>query len=452
MVTSMPPRQRTLALTLAVIGIAGAVLGIAGWRRSAKELDEIEAQTRALAEQAVSFTIAGIEHAMLQGKGVMIKQLVERFRHRVPDADVHIYDNLGFEVFNEPPPAPAKSGLAPDLLKVLDGGPRMVTKDNRVLRPLADEERCRPCHDEKPLRGVLAMTPHPDVLAKKRHDILPAVIRNAFVAVMTSEHAYMLDDFFNHLIATAPNLRAVGIYGNDGLLRFGKEVSGLALDEIKPSLLPGAAPRLVKREGHTISLVQLPKEVRCQACHKKDPNPVRGVLAVAMTDSEEPAQTKIEELESIVDSSIRVIMVSSLGRMILKFLRGVGETGAMSDIVVYDNVGRTYFSGAPATPPPIVKTLLANPSEKTIEDAHPGDGHVLIARSLANEGKCITCHGTESKIRGIVTMTLAPTSNDQPRSQAIRTATLFTAIGVAGAFLVVIALVLLRRRQLGGPA
>jgi hypothetical protein len=133
--------------------------------------------------------------------------------------------------------------------------------------------------------------------------------------------------------------------------------------------------------------------------------------------------------------------------MFLKFLRTVGTTGAMTDIVVYDNVGRTYFSSAPATPPPIVKQLLDSPTEHTIEDAsHAAEGHVLIARSLANEGKCITCHGTESKIRGIVTMKLAP-SGEPPRVQAMRETTLFTAIGVGGAFAFVLALLLLRRRQ-----
>ncbi len=439
-------RRRLVLIAFLVLGLGASAYAVVGWRNSSEQVAELESNALTLAEQGVSFTIAGIEHAMLAGKGVMIKQLLERYRAHAPDVDIHIYDNLGYEVFREPPSPPPIASLPADVRAVLTGGPRSVAADGRVTRPIADEDRCHACHtDEKSLRGVLVAKPNAALLADKRHTIIPLLIRNAFINTMTSDHAYMLDDFFNQLQANTPSIAAVGLYGNDSQLRFGNLVPGLSGDDLAPSLVPNAAPRTFKRDTRTIALIPLPREQRCAACHKKDTNPVRGVLAVAMTDLE--AAAGVQELESVNDSSIRVIMMSSLGRMILRFLRSVGETGALTDIVLYDNEGRTYFSPAPATPPALVGTMLATPNDKTVEDpSQEGTDRVMIARTLANEGKCITCHGTDSKIRGVVTMSLPRPRGDALHSHAIRSTTLFTAIGLCGALLVVFTLLVLRRQ------
>jgi len=238
----------------------------------------------------------------------------------------------------------------------------------------------------------------------------------------------------------SPTLRAVGVYGNDALLRFGSQIPGVTPADLDAALVADAKPSTITREGRTVTLIPLPKEQRCQTCHKKDPKPIRGVLAVAMdTVTKEAA---IVELQTVIDNSIRVIMMSSLGRMIIKMLRGVVETGAITDVVLYDNAGRTYVSQAPSSPPPIVKAMLADPT-RTAEDLPSDNGRVLIARTLANEGKCITCHGTDSKIRGVVTMSLSR-QPDELCEPARRQTTLFTAVAVVGLVLVLLALLGLR--------
>lgn len=428
-----------LKLIVVVLGVVGAGLGVLGWTQSTKEVHAVRARARDIADYMVGFTIAGVEHAMLQGNGITVKDLVSRFKARVPGTDIHIYDEQGHEVFGEKPPAPPRTSLPPILANVLDGGGRIADDAGHVFRAIPNEKRCHQCHDAaKPVRGVLEFRIGGALGATNRASVLPGLIRAGFTKVMTSKQAHLLDDYMNEIHTRAPTIGAIGIYGNDGHLRFGVDVPGVTEDVLKPSLQPGAGDRRVQEPtgGGEVVLVSLPREERCGQCHQ-DTNPVRGVLAVTLMPVDSDV-TALEEFEVVVDSSLRVIMMSSLGRMITRFLDEVRATGAVSDAKLYDDAGRLYYTSDPATPPANIKAVLDKGEGQIVEEqiGTTGERRLLIGRLLTNEGRCTTCHGTSSKIRGVVTVSLGQPKPSAMQAAALRRTTLFTAVTLAGIALV----------------
>lgn len=437
---------RDTVVALLLILVSGGALAVAlyGSQQTARSTESIETQTRVAAEQAVDLTVAGLENTMLQGTGVTVSHLLERAHALAPDAHIHIYDARGYEVFGKKKPPPERMTLKPEVARVLGGAARTVS-NGVVFRPIDDEERCKRCHTGKsPLRGVLEFRPQVGTHAR-RYDIVPELIRGAFVHVMTSKNASMLDDFFAELNARAPSVVAVGVYGNDAELRFGVGVAELVAAEISPVLAKGSPPRTVETAGNTTVLVPLPNSERCKLCHE-DPNPVRGVLAVTLAPLALEAADL--ELEAVIDSSIRVMMMSSLGRMILLFMERVVELGAISELVIYDSEGRTYYDAAPPSPPTEVAAILAEMKEPPNQSARRENGRFAIVRSLLNKEACTTCHGIDSKLRGVVTMSVSSASTDELIESASRTQLFFLLLAGAGGLVVLLGVfVLLRGRR-----
>jgi class 3 adenylate cyclase len=402
---------------LAVAPVVSLVLLGLAWRESSAETAALKRETQLSAQQLASLIIGSIEHAMLQGDGIAVKELVARFKDGVPLADVRVFDRRGAEVFGEQGPRPHE--LPATLAAVLAGGARAITPDGHVLRPLVWDARCAPCHAQSPVRGVIGLQPTDQLDAADRQDVLGRLVSAGFVQMMTARRKGMLDDYFAELTARAPTLKTVGVYDSDGELAFGRAVRGVDRALLRPLLAGGSAPRSIaaRPRGATLRLVPLPREERCVPCHK-DHAPVRGVLAMLLLDLPSRGDAGTEEIESVIDANLRMIMLAKLGRMITTFLDEVLLTGVVRNLRLWDADGRSYYqAGATAGPPYLVRALGSTVPIATFS----GAGHqenVVVARALANRADCAVCHGKASPVRGAVTVSLSTAAAAQARAAA----------------------------------
>jgi HAMP domain-containing protein len=415
---------------LAVAPVVTLVLLGLAWRESGGESAALKRETQLSAQQLASLIIGSIQHAMLRGDGIAVKELVARIKDRVPLADVRVFDRRGAEVFGEQAPRPHE--LPATLAAVLAGGGRTTTPDGHVLRPLAWDARCAPCHARTPVRGVIGLQPVGRLDAADREDVLGRLVSAGFVQMMTARRQDTLDDYLAEVTARAPTLKTVGVYDSEGDLAFGTAVPGVDRELLRPLLARGGAPRslAVPRTGTTLRLVPLPREDRCAACHK-DHAPVRGVLAISLRDLPSREDAGTQEIESVIDANVRMIMLSKLGRMITTFLDEVAVTGVVRDLRLWDADGRTYYQeGATAGPPYLVRALGSTVPIATFS----GAGHqerVVVARSLANRAECAVCHGKASPVRGAVTVSLSTAAAAEARAAARVRTGLFMVVALA---------------------
>src|SRR5688572_22074067 len=93
-----------LAIAL-VVGVALLVQAISDARREAETLRR---ETNKTAEAIARIIIGVVEHSMLEGDGLKVKELIADVATRVPEARVQVFDQRGIEVFapKRPPPPP----------------------------------------------------------------------------------------------------------------------------------------------------------------------------------------------------------------------------------------------------------------------------------------------------------------------------------------------------------
>jgi len=419
--------RRMVVKIFAALGlVVGATLLFLAWRTSDAEISALKNETKSSAQKIADSMIGSIEHTMLQGEGVVVTGLVRSVRTRVPDAELHIFDPRGVEVFGEKPPAPARDALPAPLRATLAAGGRRVD-GNRILRPIANETRCHECHASgPPLRGVLEL--HDLTTTGARDQVLATILEDAFIRVMTAEQKDLLDGYFAELAKTTPSIRGVAVYDPAGDLSFGSELPGVTPEALAGSLKPGAKRSSLTTQSARVELVPLPMQERCVQCHDDDAK-VRGVMAIAL--AELPGTGVANELELVVDTSLRVIMLSSLGRMITGFLDTVAATGVAKNLTLYDDAGRTYYTTAAAKPPSHVASALAT---KAMSWSMSGEGpqeRVQIVQPLLNEKRCHRCHGSKDAVRGAVTVSLSTGHAAELRSKARTRAVLFMGFALA---------------------
>jgi adenylate cyclase len=416
-------RRMVLKVFLALSVVVGATLFSLAWQQSDAEMRALKDETRESAHQIANLIIGSVEHAMLQGDGVVVKDLVERVKASVPEAEVNVYDPRGLEVFAAPPPPPDPKTVERHLAQVLKEGRRIDTAAGSVLRPIPNEERCHSCHaKDVALRGVLELWPGDGV---KREEALARIVEAGFIQVMTANHKELLDEYFAELSRKTPSIVAAGIYDREGDLSFGH--GSLDAGTLSAALVPGAPVQTLLHGEVTTVLVPQRLIDRCVQCHK-DQNPVRGVLAISLRAASDPR----EEAESAIDTTLRTIMMSSLGRMIASFLETVVETGVAREIRLYDAAGRTYFSTEPKPAPQHIRAALETGTGTAAFLGAGLDERVRVAQPLANAGKCITCHGKTPAVRGVVTVSLSTRAAATVRKMARQRTLLFMGAALAG--------------------
>lgn len=455
-------RSMVAKVSLGVAWAVGALLVGLSWHHGAVEIDSLRKGAADSAGRLAGVVAGSVEHSMLLGNGIAVKEMIRGLRARLPGAEVRVFDPWGAPVFGPTPPAPLPGSLPAPLREALSSGERQAVPGPRVFRPMPNEARCHPCHDAShAVRGVLELVPAPGwesppgaALAEgERERTLSAVVHSGFVHVMTARQAARLDDYFAELVEATPGLRGAAVHDATGAVRFGRRVEGLPREEAAASLVPGARFRLVDTPAGRVALVPLPAERRCEACHD-DRVAVRGVLAVGFARGPVAAAAG-EALEASIDTSVRTIMVSALGRLSFAFLREVVATGAVTEAALWDDSGRRAFTSRPSVPPEEVREPLARGSRRRLVRAGPDDEHVLVAEPMRNGPDCARCHGADPPIRGVVTVSL-PTGARAAREESIRRTLAF-----AGAVLVltVLALAVLLHvlvlapvREIGGAA
>jgi adenylate cyclase len=153
-------------------------------------------------------------------------------------------------------------------------------------------------------------------------------------------------------------------------------------------------------------------------------------LAVSLDDLP-AALTSSQELESVIDTSLRVIMLSSLGRMITRYLDSVAVTGAATNLTLFDDAGRTYYSTDRTPPPPHVVGALATGRTAWAMTGSGIDERVRIVQPLLNDKGCVRCHGSDSKLRGAVTVSLSTGHAAELRVVARRRAVVVMCVALA---------------------
>jgi adenylate cyclase len=421
-------RRMVVRIFLAVgIVVASVLLGLA-WQQSHAEITQLKAGTKGSAEQLAHVIVSSIETTMLQGDGIQVKNQVQRIKQALPDAEIHIYDPRGVEVFGDRPPAPARESLPQPLAATLADA-RARNDEDRELRPIPNETRCHECHPAGPaLRGVLAVAP-PKAPASREH-LIGLLVENAFVQIMTAEQDGELTTYFAELTARAPQLRQIGVYGTTGDVAFGTEVTGASPQLLAASVGAGAKrSQVVAPDGSVLDLIPLVMKERCQQCHEPDV-PVRGVLAVSLAPQQD-ASARGAELSTVIDTSLRYIMLSSLGRLISAFLDQVVDAGGASALALYDAEGRTYYTSEPGPPEPHIGAALATRLAGSSFVGSSLTERVRVVHPLINETRCARCHGSESPMRGAVSVSLSTRAAAEARAAATRRATLFIVIALA---------------------
>ncbi len=416
--------------------VSTALLGLA-WRQSTDEVAHLNAMTRSSAERLASVIVGNIETTMLQGDGIHVRNQVRRTSAALPDVEIEIFDQRGLEVFGEPAPAPPRSSLPIPLAATLaDGDPRF--EDGRQWRPIRNEVRCHECHpSEHALRGVLAFAPA--TVPPPREHVIGELVESAFIQVMTAEKEGELTALFAELSQKAPSIRAIGVYNRTGEVPFGVEVPGVTAGILEESLRAGSKRRHVNTERGSIELVPLPMEERCEQCHERDA-PVRGVLAIALDGPITREATNVEQA-TLIDTSLRYIMLSSLGRLISAFLDAVVSARAVDEIVLYDPEGRTYYSSIPRAPPTHVGAALASRLAFSSFVGTSGEERIRVVQPLLNDAKCVRCHGSDAAVRGAVSVSLSTKASALAREAAAERATLFIAIALVVVLVVLYALI-----------
>jgi class 3 adenylate cyclase len=436
-------RRMAVKVFVAVGLVVASLLAIQAWTDSRREVRAMRKQSEEAARDIARLYIGALEHSMLGGNGIEIKALIEKLDgrlqqahelKRLPEVQVQIYDQRGVQVLGPALPVPAPAELPPELVAVLGRHIRREGEDGRVYRPVPNDDHCYECHEDKePLRGVIALELDRERCAEARREVLPRVITEGFTHVMTAERSELLDEYFAGLAAVAGHVAGVAVFDAEAELAYGREIEGLARAEVTALLArPGSTTYLPREDGGALALVPLPMQDRCTACHDDEIGAMRGVLAVALEPSPTPGACASDELESIIDLSLRYIMRSRLGRRIADFLDAVAATGAVRELVLYDYAGRRYWTTTHPAPPPHVASVLSS-GEASIDVIQAADGErVRAVEPLPNERACTQCHGAGTRLRGAVSVSLSTEFAAQMRRETLERRLAFTALTLLG--------------------
>ena len=436
-------RRMAVKVFVAVGLVVATLLSIQAWTDSRREVDNLRKQSEEAARDIARLYIGALEHSMLEGNGIEIKTLIDKLDRRLqqghalkrlPEVQVQIFDQRGVQVLGPAQPVPAPAELSPELVAVLGRHARREADDGRVYRPVPNEDHCYECHEDKQaLRGVIVLEFDRARCAEDRREVLARVITEGFTHVMTAERWDFLDEYFARLEEVARYVEGVAVFNDDAELAFGEPIEGLTQSDVTPLLARASRTAYLPRDdGGVLALVPLPMQDRCTACHDEDIGVTRGVLAVAMAPSPTPNACVSDELESVIDASLRYIMRSRLGRRIADFLDAVAATGAVRELVLYDYAGRRYWTTTHPAPPPHVAGVLAS-GEALVDVIDAEDGErVRAVEPLPNERACTQCHGAGTALRGAVSVSLSTEFAAQTRQETLERRMVFTALTLLG--------------------
>lgn len=443
------------------LGVA-TVLGLAFFLFSMRVGRQIETSMQTVAQdsamQMATMVRSSIEQAMLSGNGIKVKSLVAELKHSVTDLDteIHIYDPMGIEVFAPKPPPPNSEEIDRDIAKVLKTQVR-VMGDERIIRPIPMEARCSRsgCHDSSDKsRGVLSFEINHQRCSEDRSEVLSKIISSAFIHMMTARQSQHLDEYFSDIVKMTPSVLGVSVYDIEGDPSFGDDMEEFGISqEMVLKTMAGLVPASQSTKTAEIKILPLKKEARCVECHEQKEE-MRGALILALAPVSDPTRCDAVTLEQLVDTSLRHIMTSELGRMIALFLDSVVQSGGVNELILYDNEGRIYWNTSHPPPAPHISAALKSRTSSIALLGTGMDQRVRVVEPLRNSGRCSRCHGEDMQLRGLVEVSLSTRSADQAKSaskEIVIFATILTIIGLLLLLAVILHTLVLRPvRQISG--
>lgn len=428
-----------MAKVFLAIGLGiGIALLVQAYADAAREAETLKSETRKWAENIAQLFIGAVEHSMREGDRLAVQRSIDDLRDTVENAaNVRIYDQRGIEVFGHKPSAPSPADLTRELAVILRAPQRRVSGNGRIFRPILNEKRCHECHDENSrLRGVLEIDLDLEHLSGVREATFSRIITSGFIHIMTAEHEDLLDQYFAQLARDGSSIESVAVFDRDGDIRYGEKIADLEPPAIQALLAPGSAEVFQRHGERMVALVPLPMKERCVMCHEDDEiGSIRGVLAVALAANSLDDTWAQRELESIIETSLRYIMLSQLGRRIGDFLDAVSTTKAVRELVLYDDVGRRYWTTTHPRPPRDVAEVLdtREPYVRYIDQGM--EEQLLAVAPLHNSKECVRCHSADSELRGAVSVQVSTAVAEMTRESSIRRRTWFTAATLLGILL-----------------
>jgi adenylate cyclase len=415
-------------LVTVAFGLGGIVIGTLQ-----VQSQSVERMNRSSASALARGITAGVRSAMLSGNGIAVHQMLGEAKSGMKDVEIHVYSPAGEEVFGEKPAPPPKEEQPPHVRAAIDGGKTALAASGAIALPIANEKRCTKCHAQGTLRGVLtlgtkgARTPF---VGDQRYTTIAAIVRAAFVQIMTARHTDKLDDYFAELQKRQKGVQSIAIYDTDQVFAFGDPDLSLPRDLMQRAFQDGP-PFLVPNGDGVVHVTPLKNEHRCQGCHGSD-YPMRGALFVAFDPK---ALGGDDSLLAVSETSLQHVMLAGLGRLITGFLDQTAATGVVTTLTLHDAEGRLYHDAiAPPTPPPIVAASLASGQEQVsvIESRESGGrAQFVYVEPMKNEERCQRCHGGDLPLRGAISVAL-------DRTQQIAEERKATALGSGLAFATIV--------------
>lgn len=394
------------------------------------QLQEMRRSGWAAAQNVAQGLTAGVRTAMLSGNGITARAMIRDARERLSTAEVHIYAPTGEEVFGEIPPAPRAEDLPVHVRQALAGEAITSPDATTTVLPVPNEERCRRCHAEGTMRGVLTLgTANASVTlhgGDETLDVLGTVATSAFVQIMTAEHEDDLDAYFTELAEHVDGVHAVSVLGPDGELAFGAKAP-VPADDLR-RLIESGQRTTVRVDERAVRVQPLPNGPQCHACHEAADR-WRGAL-LTVTD---PLTRPRETLVDAADVSLRHVMLAGLGRMIARFLDEVAATGAVTTLTLHDGDGRLYRDAfAQPEPPPAVAAVLGDPlAHEAGELGGRDDERFTFVAPLLNDPECQQCHGNDFPLRGAIEVVIDTSAAASSRRRLVVTGTGFAVVTIA---------------------
>lgn len=410
--------EQRLTLKLGLLATVAVALGFSLASIMSTET-LLKSTARLHRESAVGITTsigASLRTAMLAGDGAHVRRLVSEVKTQLPQVGIRIFSAHGEEVFGAKASTPKPEQVPVLVRAVIASGKSAENAEARAL-PIVRQERCRACHAQGDLLGVLsvgaAAPPRSSADRLRALDTLTTVIRDGFYRVMLAPTAPSFNAYFTELTQSVPGVRNVAVYRPDGQLAYGKPT-------------PRNAKLLVR-------VATVHSEPRCLGCHE-DAKAVDGsTIAVAFDPEQAMAH---DTLALSIEAVLKQVMLTGLGRLATGFFDDVAKSGALRSLTLHDAQGRLIYNAfARASPPAdVAQVLRTGALHASASDSGPE--YVLI-EPLQNTRPCQTCHGSDSTVRGAIELRLN-TSAVQAELASLRQSS-----AVYGSLTIILVLVLL---------
>ncbi|MCR9162115.1 MAG: adenylate/guanylate cyclase domain-containing protein [Nannocystaceae bacterium] len=411
--------RQHLVVKIAIVVVATLGLGFAvpAILNAKLQLTEMERSGRESAQNVAQGLSAGVRTAMLSGNGITARTMVGDARDRLSTAQIRIYAPNGEEVFGVHAPVPVPDQLPSHVREVLADGAMHMRDEATAALPIENEARCRSCHPDGELRGVLTLGTDGAAVrlssGDETLDVITDVAESAFVQIMTAEKEVLLDAYFEELAGAVDGIEGVSVLDPDGDPSYGPDLD-VPSAQVRAAF-EAKAPQTVQVEGARLRIHPLPNAPQCHACH--DAQDVwRGAVVTKVDALPNPRETVV----GATDISLRHVMLSGLGRMIARFLDEVAATGAVSTLTLHDGQGRLFRDAFAQPDPPVsVRSVLSSgQAHSALVEGDASEAFVFVA-PLTNDPECIQCHGTDHDLRGAIAVTLDTTEAAQGRQRLV---------------------------------